>query len=124
MDSTTMDSWGLDWLAIGIGPLALIGIIVLLMVAAGVAGWGCLRRISRLNAANLALDERLRLAKDTQEQAVQRLTIAEARFQELNSRIRSSEGFVSLTASAGVVARSISDLGKAHAELAETLLAE
>jgi hypothetical protein len=113
-----------EWLAFtGIAPGALMGLAVL-MVAAGIAGWACLRRISRLNAWNFALDERLRLAKDHEEQAIRKLTIAEARFQELYARIKSSDGFVSLASSAGVVSRSIADLGKAHNQLSATLSTE
>jgi len=100
-----------------------IGLVVLAVVIA-VAAWVCWRRIARLKAAKLALDERLRLAKDSQAEAIQKLTIADARFQELYARIKASEGFVSLSSSAGGVARSISDLGKVHNQLAEMLAVE
>jgi len=82
---------------------------------------GVLARMACLNAENRALDERLRLAQDSQADAIQKLTIAEARFQDLYARIKASEGFVSLLASAGGVARSISDLGKAQHQLAAAL---
>jgi hypothetical protein len=119
----TMDSgfWDME------GP-AIMGIVsgthaglVIMGVAFAIAGWAVWRRIARLNAAKLALDEQLRLAKDSQAEAIQKLTIAEARFQELYAKIKASEGFVSLASSAGGVARSISDLGKAHHQLAAML---
>jgi hypothetical protein len=53
-----------------------------------------------------------------------KLTIAEARFQELYARIKASGGFVSLLSSAGGVTRSMSDLGKAQHQLAATLAME
>lgn len=69
---------------------------------------------------------KLKQAKNTRVYARddQKLTIAEARFQELHARIKASDGFVSLLSSAGVVARSISDLGKAQHQLAATLAME
>lgn len=113
--------WDAEWPVImGIVPVGLVAV----MVAIVIAGWACWRRVARLKAAKFALDERLRLAKDSQAEAIQKLTIAEARFQELYARIKASEGFVSLTSSAGIVARSISDLGRAHHQLAETLAME
>jgi hypothetical protein len=53
-----------------------------------------------------------------------RPSIAEARFQELYARIKAGDGFVSLLSSAGGVARSMSDLGKAQHQLAATLAME
>ncbi len=114
----------LEWTAsTGVGPAALVALALLAVIAAaaGIAGW---RRIARLRAEMLALDERLRLAKGNEEQAIAHLTVAEARFQELHARIRASESFVSLVSSAGIVARSISDLGKAHDQLAAILSPE
>lgn len=112
-----------EWTALtAIGPAAVVGLAVLVVAAvAGIASW---RRIARLQAEKLALDERLRLAKGNEEQAIAHLTVAEARFQELHARIRASESFVSLVSSAGIVARSISDLGKAHDQLAAILSPE
>jgi len=113
--------WDAEWSAIlGRASGMQVGLGALTVVMA-IAGWACWRRIARLKAANLALDEQLRLVKNSQAEAIQKLTLAEARFQELYGRIRASEGFVSLTSSAGGVARSISDLGKAHQQLAATL---
>jgi len=118
------DFWDAEWPAIMGTVPGTQAALVALMVVIAIAGWTCWRRIARLKAAKLALDERLRLAKDSQAEAIQKLGIAEARFQELYARIKASEGFVSLTSSAGIVARSISDLGKAHHQLAETLAME
>ena len=107
----------------GIMPDARMGLAVL-MLAIVIGGWACWRRIASLNAANRALDERLRFAQDGQAEVIQKLTIAEARFQELHARIKASDAFVSLLSSAGGVARSISDLVKAQQQLAATLVAE
>ena len=113
--------WDAEWSAIMGGvPAMQVGLVAVTMVIA-IAGWVCWRRIARLKAANLALDVQLRLVKDRQAEAIRKLTLAEARFQELYGRIKASEGFVSLTSSAGGVARSISDLGKAHHQLASVL---
>jgi len=113
-----------EWPTImGVAPDAHAGLVILI-IAVVIGGWTCWRRMAYLNAANLALDERLRLAQDSQAEAIQKLTIAEARFQELYARIKASDGFVSLLSSAGGVARSISDLGKAQHQLAATLAME
>jgi hypothetical protein len=53
-----------------------------------------------------------------------KLTIAEARFQELYARIKANDGFGSLLSSAGGAACSTSDLGKARHQLAATLAME
>jgi hypothetical protein len=116
--------WDAEWAGLmGSVPGVYVGLGVAIVVVA-IVGWAGWRRISRLKAAKLALDARLRLAKDSQEEALQKLTIAEARFQELYARIKASEGFVSLSSSAGGVARSISDLGKAQQQLAAMLAME
>ncbi len=117
-------SWDVEWQAVtdlvpGV-QLALTAIIVV-VVAAAWAGW---RHIVRLKAANLALDERLRLAQNSQAEAIQKLTIAEARFQELYARIKASEGFMSLNSPAKIVAHSISELGRAQNQLAAALAME
>lgn len=114
-----MMGWG-SW---GIGRFEMIAFAALILAAA-VALWTCLRQIARLKTAKLLLDERLRLTKDHGEQAIQKLTIAEARFQELHAKIKASRDFVSLTLSAGGVARSITDLGKIHSELTAILSQE
>jgi hypothetical protein len=95
-----------------------------LLGAAATAIWISWRRIARLGAAKLELEERLRLAKDSGKQLVEKLTITQARFQDLHGRIKASESFVSLAQSAGVVARSIADLGKIHDQMTATLSAE
>jgi hypothetical protein len=105
----------------GIMPDARTALAVLTL-AIVIGGWACWRRIASLNVVNRALDERLRLAQDGQVEVIQKLTIAEARFQELHARIKGSESFVSLLPSAGVVARSMSDLSKALEQLAATLV--
>jgi hypothetical protein len=116
--------WDAEWQAIiGFAPGAHVGLTAV-TVAIAVAGWVCWRRIARLKAVNLVLDDRLRLAQSGQAEAIQKLTIAEARFQELHARIKASEGFMSLNSSAGGVARSISDLGKAQQQLAAMLTME
>jgi hypothetical protein len=110
-----------EWPTImGITPDAHTGLAVLTL-AIVIGGWACWRRIACLNAVNRALDERLRLAQNSQAEAIQKLTIAEARFQELHTRIKASDGFVSLLSSAGGVARSMSDVGNAQQQLAATL---
>jgi hypothetical protein len=97
--------WAVEWPTImGIAPDARAGLAILTMVIV-IGGWVCWRRMACLNAENRALDECLRPAQDSQADAIQKLTLAEARFQELYARIKASEGFVSLLASAGVVAR-------------------
>lgn len=116
--------WDAEWQAvIGSAPGGNIGLTAM-TAAVVVAGWVCWRQMARLKAAKLALDERLRLAQNSQAEASQKLSIAEARFQELHARIKSSDGFMSLNSSAGGVARSISDVGKAQQQLAAALAAE
>lgn len=116
--------WDAEWQTIiAIAPGAQVGLTAVIVVIA-VSGWVCWRWIVRLKAAKLALDARLRLAQNNQAEAIQKLSIAEARFQELYARIKASEAFMSLNSSAGGVARSISDLGKAQQQIAATLAME
>jgi hypothetical protein len=81
----------------------------------------CWRRIARLSADKLALSEQLRVASERAEAATGLLKLAEARLVELQGRIKGSDSFVSLVPPAGVVGRSIRDLGSACAQLARGL---